>query len=118
MNSRNYSQRVEAHEEAAVAFANALKRSFPAVAEQITEDAVISFHGTLSGRDVICTFEQVREEKAGEGLKFSRHYAPTSPEVIDRRKRLFEAIHAGRSGDSARAMRELARRYSRSSRKS
>ena len=44
---------------------------------------------------------------------FSRHYDPTLPEVAARRKRLFEAINSGHSGESVRALRELARRYSR-----
>jgi hypothetical protein len=103
---------VEAHDQAGEEFANALKKSFPSIAAEITPQAVISFHGTLRGRDVVCSFEQITEEKGVHGPVFSRHYDPTAPEIRDRRKRLFALIEAGRSEESAGAARELFDAYS------
>jgi hypothetical protein len=40
--------------------------------------------------------------------RFSRHYDPTAPEVRERRKRLFEAIKAGHTKESEKAMEDMA----------
>ena len=110
MNS--HAQRAEAHDQAGEEFANALRRSFPSIAGQITEGVAISFYGTIKGRDVVCTFERTEPLEIQGPSEFPRHYDPTSPEVVERRKRLFAAINAGHSEESARALRELARAYS------
>jgi hypothetical protein len=104
-------RRVEAHDQAGEEFANALRKSFPGIAAEITPNAVVSFHGTIRGRDVVCTFEQIAQKDGGAAI-FSRHYDPTLPEVRERRRRLFTAIEAGRSEGSARAARELSDAYS------
>ena len=79
------------------------------MAAEITPQAVISFQGTLRGRDVVCTFEQITKQQTARASLFSRHYDPTTPEVRERRKRLFDSIEANRSEESAR---ELADAYS------
>jgi hypothetical protein len=112
MKFNSHGERLEAHEQAGEEFANALRKSFPSIAEQITDDATISFHGKLRGRDVVCTFEQIKEQNPEYASTFSAHYDPTVPEVRERRKRLFQSIEAGRSEDSASAARELAQAYS------
>jgi hypothetical protein len=104
--------RVEAHDKAGEEFANALKRAFPGISDHLTEDVTIAFHGTMKGRDVLCTFQSSVPQDASSQSKFSRHYNPDSPEVRERRTRLFDAIRNGHSPESAEALKQLTRSYS------
>jgi hypothetical protein len=112
MKVERYIAEVKAHGEAAERFADALKASFPNLAEQITKDKAIAFRGTLSGNDVFCTIETVTKEEEQRSAKYSRHYDPTNPEVRARRERLFAAIQANHTPESAMALRELTKAYS------
>jgi hypothetical protein len=112
MNVQTY--QAEAHDQAAVEFANALRKTFPSIAERITEDSLITFQGTLKGKDVLCTFNEIGRDSAAnnEPRKYSRHYDPTDPEVKERRKKLFERINAAHSEESLRAFWRVAHEYS------
>jgi hypothetical protein len=110
MNGKRYRAEVEAHGEAAERFADALRRSFPSVADEITQDKTISFRGTLNGGNISCTIESVRTSE--QPALYSRHYDPTDPVVAARRKRLFEEIKTHSTPESVNALREISRIYS------